>query len=462
MMGLTKKVVVITGIILFLLILISPAPSGLAPQGKNALAVFILCVTLWMTNVIPFAITGLIAIVSIPLLRIAPSKVSFAYFGNSAVFFVLGAFILATAMMKTGLSKRIAVIFLKKFDRNVTTLSFGIMLTAFLMAFWMPEHAVAALLFPIVLEITHSLQLKPMQSMLGKNLFFALARGTVIGGVCTLLGGARNPLAIEMLHENYQLSISFLDWMIAIVPLGVILMILGFLVNRFLFVPENISLEQARVSLEASIQKMGPISNVEKKVGLIAVLTIFSWIFLNKYLELPIIALLSAISLFVIRTIKWKDIENYINWGIILMYGGAVSLGATLSETGTMDWLTQQLFHYFSFTPMTMIIFMIILAIALTEVISNVAAVVTLLPMSFALANTLHVNPVLMVFVIAVPSGLAFCLPIGTPPNAIAFSSGYFEISDSIKSGLIMNALTIILILCCIKFYWSYIGFPIN
>lgn len=461
-MGRAKNIILISGILLFLVILVLPAPKDLTSQGKNALGVFVLCATLWMTNAIPFAITGLIAIVAMPLLNIAPSKISFSYFGNSAVFFVLGAFILATAMMKSGLSKRIAVVFLRKFDRSPNMLSFGIMLTSFFMAFWMPEHAVAALLFPIVLEITSSLQLKPLQSNLGKILFFSLARGTVIGGVCTFLGGARNPLAIEMLYESYQLEISFLKWMIAVVPPATILMIFGYFILWFFFKPEKISIAQARVSLESAIQKMGPISRMEKKVALVAGITIFSWIFLNRYFEVSVIALLSAISLFVIGTLNWKDIENYINWGIILMYGGAVSLGATLADVGTMDWLTQQLFHYFSFTPLTMIFFLVVLSIALTEVISNVAAVVTLLPMSFAMANTLNINPMLMVFIIAVPSGLAFCLPMGTPPNAIAFSSGYFKISDSIKSGILMNILTIILILCCVKFYWSYIGIPIN
>lgn len=453
-----KKFILTIGILSFLIILLSPAPENLSSSGKNALAVFILCVSFWITNAIPLSITGLIAIVSIPVFKIMDSKTTFSYFGNSAVFFILGAFILSTAMMKTGLSKRLAILFLKQFDRNADMLSFGILVTSFFLTFWMPEHVVAALLFPIILEIAKNLKLKPQQSNLGKKLFLSMAWGTVIGGVSTFLGGARNPLAIEMLKETYNLDISFLEWMIAVIPVASVLLGITYLLLRLLFRTEAVSINEARKTLMDSVKDMGKLSSEEKKVAIIAALTIFAWIFLNKYIEIANIALLSAISLFIFRAVKWKDIEHYINWGIILMYGGAVTLGATLAEVGAMDWVAQQIFTCVSLTPFSSVVMLSIISKVLTELISNVASVATLIPLGFGIADSVGMNPTLIVYVIAVQSGLAFCLPIGTPPNAIAFSAGYYRISDVIKGGILLNMFALLIFLICVKSYWNIIG----
>jgi len=453
-----KTIILSISIILFCFIIFSPAPQNLSIPAKNSMAVFILCVALWVTNALPLSVTGLIAIALIPLLKILDSKTTFAYFGNSAVFFILGAFILSTAVMKSGLSKRLALIFLHRFDKSANKLAFGVILTSFFLSFWMPEHAVASFLFPIVLEIAKSLKLKPYQSGYAKILFLSLAWGAIIGGVSTFLGGARNPLAIQMLSESYQLKIGFLEWMVAVVPVSSTLLILAFFLLMLLFRKEELEIEAARNSLMRSVEKMGKISKNEKKVAIIAIMTIIAWILLNKYLDLAVIALLSATSLFIFQAVTWKDVERYINWGIILMYGGAVTLGATLETTGAMKWFSEHIFNHFTITPFMAVMLLCVLSLIMTEVISNVATVATLIPLGFGVAELFHINPVLMVYCIAVPSGLAFCLPIGTPPNAIAFSSGYYRIKDVLFGGIILSGISIIMVLLCVKYYWKLLG----
>ncbi len=462
MFRLAKKLILISGILFFIILILAPEIPGLGRAAQNALAIFSLCVSLWATNILPMSITGLVAIAMIPLLKVADSKTTFSHFGNSAVFFILGAFILATAMMKSGLSKRLAIVFVRKFDKSANTLAIGILLTSFFLAFWMPEHAVASLLFPIVLEISKSLKLRPYQSNYAKILFLSMAWGTVIGGVCTFLGGARNPLAIGMLKESYNLNIGFLEWMIAVVPVVFILLICAYFVILLFFKNEVTSIDSARESLSESVKKMGSVSMNEKKVGIIVVSTIAAWIFLNKQIDIAVIALLSAISLFVFKAVTWKDIERYINWGIILMYGGAVTLGSILAETGAMDWFAKQIFSYVSLTPFSAVAVLSLLSKFMTEGISNVAAVATLIPLGFGIADTLQINPIIIVKVIAVQSGLAFCLPIGTPPNAIAFSSGYFKISDFVKGGIILNFLAILIFLIIGLNYWNLIGIKLQ
>jgi sodium-dependent dicarboxylate transporter 2/3/5 len=290
----------------------------------------------------------------------------------------------------------------------------------------------------------------------------SLAWGTVIGGVCTFLGGARNPLAIGMLKESYNLNIGFLEWMIAVVPVVLILLLFAYIIISLFFKKEIKSIDSARDSLSKSVKQMGPVSLNEKKVGIIVIFTIAAWIFLNKQIDIAVIALLSAISLFVFKAVTWKDIERYINWGIILMYGGAVTLGSILADTGAMDWFAKHIFAYVSLTPFSAVAVLSLLSKFMTEGISNVAAVATLIPLGFGIADTLQINPIIIVKIIAVQSGLAFCLPIGTPPNAIAFSSGYFKISDFVKGGIILNILAILIFLIIGINYWNLIGIKIQ
>jgi sodium-dependent dicarboxylate transporter 2/3/5 len=458
MMQKIKYVILVLGVLIFFTIWLATPLSGLSRPAQTSIAIFVLCVALWITNFLPMSITGLIAIVAIPLLQVADSKSTFALFGSSAIFFILGAFILSTSLMKSGLSKRLAVFFLKHFDRNPAMLVLGVLVTTFFLAFWMPAHAVAALLFPIVLEITQALKLRPYISNLGKSLFLALAWGPVIGGVCTLLGGARNALAIEMLKDNYGLNIGFLEWMVAVIPVAAALLVIAYILLRLMFPLEKISTAGAHASLKKSVDKMGPLRKEEKKVAIIAILTIAAWIFLNQFLEIAVIALLSAISLFIFQAVNWRDVERYINWGIILMYGGAITLGSTLANVGAMDWVGHQIMKLTAVTPFSSVVLLSTLSKVVTEGISNVAAVATIVPLGFGLADTLNVNPVLIVYVIAVQSGLAFCLPIGTPPNAIAYSAGYYGIRDVLKGGIILNIAAILLFLLCVKFYWNFIG----
>ena len=203
---------------------------------------------------------------------------------------------------------------------------------------------------------------------------------------------------------------------------------------------------------------MGPLRKEEKKVAIIAILTIAAWIFLNQFLEIAVIALLSAISLFIFQAVNWHDVERYINWGIILMYGGAITLGSTLANVGAMEWVGDQIMKLTAVTPFSSVVLLSTLSKIVTEGISNVAAVATIIPLGFGLADILSVNPVLIVYVIAIQSGLAFCLPIGTPPNAIAYSAGYYGIRDVLKGGIILNVAAILLFLLCVKYYWNFIG----
>ncbi|WP_292486678.1 DASS family sodium-coupled anion symporter [Methanohalobium sp.] len=449
-------------LIILLLVFLAPAPDGLSVQGKNTFGIFIIAIILWVTNALPLSVTGLFVLVLLPLLNVMSSKDAFSLFGNKAVFFILGAFILAAGMMKTGLSKRIALMMLTRFGNTPKKMVGGIMFSSALMSFIMPEHAVAAIMFPVVKTIAENLNLEPLNSNYGTFLFLSLAWGAIIGGVGTLLGGARNPLAIGMLEENTGMSISFFEWCVAAIPIVFIMLIIGFVVLNYFFKIDVDDVQPAKWALKEEINNIGKMDEYETKTAIIVFSTIIAWIVFGHNFGLAAIAVIGSVALFIFNILNWEDIESDVNWGIILMYGGAISIGSALSYTGAAQWIANGVINGFVLTPILLVLIISLIAKFLTEGISNSAAVAILVPIGFSLGDVIGINPIAMVYLIAIPSGLVFILPMGTPPNAIAYSSGYYEIKDVLIPGLILNFTSWIVFIVMVLTYWPVIGLSIT
>jgi sodium-dependent dicarboxylate transporter 2/3/5 len=286
-----------------------------------------------------------------------------------------------------------------------------------------------------------------------------MAWGCVVGGVATLLGGARNPLAIALLREKYNVAISFTGWIYAVFPIpAVLILVVHLLVFRF-FKPELDNVRPARELIERKVRDLGPMSGTEKRVMVIMLATILAWIFLGDRVGLAPIAILGASTLFVFQALTWNDVERYVNWGVILMYGGAIALAAALEITGAARWIVTYLLDYVELSPFVLISCVALISIVLTEAMSNAAVVALVLPIAFELADTVPgVSPMVMVFSVALPAGLAFSLPIGTPPNAIAYSAGYHRLRDSVRVGMLLNLTALATFLLVARFYWPRIG----
>lgn len=447
----------VIGLLFFYLINL-PTPQGLTPQGQRAIVLFTLCLTLWATGVLPLAVTSLMAIVAVPLLGILDKKETYALFGNEAVFFILGAFILAGATMHSGLSSRIALAIMNRFGKTPTGLLLSIFFLAATLSFFMSEHAVAAMLFPIVLEIARGLNLSPGKSNYGKLLFLSLAWGCIIGGIATFLGGARVPLAVGMFKEATGLTIDFFEYTIAVFPVVLIMLAIGY-IGLVKFFPIDIdSIEQARTILTQKIKIIGKMRYLEYTVGFVMIITILFWIFFGKSLGIANIAIVSVVGLFILKLVRWKDIEEYVNWGVILMYGGAITLGAALEKSGAALWIANTTIGDLVTNPTVIIASVSLLTILLTEGMSNAAVIAILIPVGIGMAGKFNMEPRLIVYAIAVPAGLAFCLPMSTPANAIAVSSGYITTKDMAKAGIIMMTISWIVFNLVAKFYWPIIG----
>jgi len=286
-----RPVVLGVGLLAFLALRAMEPPAGLTPAGQSALAIFALCLVYWVTNVIPLMVTSLLAMVLLPTTGVLSAKDTYALFGNEAVFFILGAFILAASLMKCGLSTRIAIAVLRRFGHTPRALLLSLFLMNAFMAFFMSEHAVAAMTFPITVEIARVLRLSPQRSNYARALFLALAWGSSIGGIATLLGGGRAPLALGMLHESTGQSYSFAEWTLAAWPLVAVLLVAGWVLILRFFPIDVASVRDADAIIEDKALRMGRPSAQERAVGLVMLGTLAAWIIGGEEFGLATIAL---------------------------------------------------------------------------------------------------------------------------------------------------------------------------
>ncbi|PIQ95372.1 MAG: anion:sodium symporter [Nitrospinae bacterium CG11_big_fil_rev_8_21_14_0_20_56_8] len=436
-------------------------PADLSPEGYKVLCVFFLCVGLWSTNLIPLSITSLLAMALIPLLGIMESSKVYAFFGNKAVFFILGVFILSAAMISCGLSARLSVWVMERWGRNPVMLMTSIYIFGAISSCFMSEHAVAAMMYPLVLEIVGALGLKQGKSVFGKGLFFALGWGCIIGGATTVLGGGRVPLAVEIMEKSTggEATLGVLQYTGLGFPLVVLMFLSGWWVLTRWFAPEEIDIGPALQVLREKSRAMGKVSFQEKGIGAVLVVTIFFWFGYGHQLGIANIALVSIVLLFMLNLINWKMVEEHVNWAIILMYGGAICLGEVMASSGAALWLARKLFEDFIHSGPMFLLCLAVLSTVFTTFMSNSAVIAVLLPPAISLCAEYGVSVPMSALAIILPSNFAFMLPIATPASALAYSSRFITLGEMVKSGLILNLAGLLSFLVLLFIYWPLVGF---
>jgi len=447
--------------IVFIILLNQEGPADLSLQGYKVLCVFFLCVSLWATNLIPLSITSLLAIALIPLLGIMEASRAYSFFGNKAVFFILGIFILSAAMIGSGLSGRLSTWVMRHFGNSPRTLISSIYFFGALLSCFMSEHAVAAMMFPILIEIVTALQLKKGESVFAKALFFSMAWGCIIGGAMTVLGGGRVPLAVEILEKvtDGANTIGILEYTFFSFPLVLLLLGAGWGVLLVMFPSDLDDIEPARKIIMEKSQALGAITFQERGIALVMGLTIFTWFGYGDTLGIANIAIISLVLLFSFNLINWKLVEPHINWAIILMYGGAICLGEVMATSGAALWLSQSIFSGTVQSPTLFLILIAALSLLFTTFMSNSAVIAILLPPAISMCEAYGIGPALATLTVILPSNFAFILPIATPASALAYSAGYFSLGEMVRAGTWLSLLGMGCYLFLLYFYWPLIGF---
>jgi len=453
-----RWVVASSGVVGGLTVYLLPPPEGLTPAGLAACAVFLVCTTLWISDLLPIGITGLLAVALLGLTGAMPISEAYAAFGNSAVFFILGVFIIAAAMIHSGLSKHLALFFLKRFKGGAYRLSTGIMMTAAFMTIWMPAQATAAMLFPIALELSRAMGLKKNKSEYAKVLFLSLAWGAMVGSNASFLGSTRAPLALGILQRSFGETITFGQWMLASAPAVVLGLLLGLVVLRFGFKREAVDIVAGREMIETSVAELGPLTPHQFRVAGVIGATVCSWVFLGGRVDLAALALLGAVTLFAIGALKWGDLDGYVHWGIVLMYGGAIALGAAVEGSGAATWMVERVIAGVEIPPFAAVVGLALLTVVLTEFMSNAAAVAVMLPLGFSMSGQLGLDPVVIVLTCSLAAGLDFTFPFSSAPSSIVYAGGYLRMRDMLVVGSVMTLAQILLLLLVSWLYWPMIG----
>ena len=434
-------------------------PVDLSREGYKVLCVFFLCVSLWTTNLIPLSITSLLAIAMIPMMGIMNASDVYSFFGNKAVFFILGVFILSAAMIACGLSTRLSIWVIDNWGANPSRLLMAIYFLSAFSSCFMSEHAVAAMMFPIVLEIVNTLGLRKEDSVFGKGMFFALAWGCIIGGTATVFGGGRVLLGVEILEKTtHNASIGILEYTKLSFPLVFILFICGWVVLKLFFSPDITDIEPVHQVLQKKLKSMGAVTIKEKGIACVMILTLIAWFCFSEDIGIANIALIAIVLLFVLNLINWRMVEEHVNWSIILMYGGAICLGEVMSQSGAALWLAKHAFEGPA-SPTIFLLLVAILSIVLTNFMSNSAVIAVLLPPALSMSDTYGISPSMVAMTVILTSNFAFMLPIGTPASAVAYSSRFISIGEMVRTGSLLSLLGMVAFATLLFFYWPLLGY---
>jgi len=446
------------GLVFLTCAMVLPTPKDLSRDGLIMIGILLMAATFWIMEPVPLAVTGLMVMVLQIITGVAGSGSVFASFGNRAVFFLIGALMLAAAIQKHDVHKRIALRFLTSFEDSPKKMTVGIFSLSTILPFFMPEHAVAALMLPIVFHLLISLNLEPLKSNFGRVSMLSMAYGTTIGSLGTLMGGARNPLTIAFLKETGGVNVTFLGWMMMSFPIVIIAAPLVWLVLIRCYPLEDLDLSNARKLIEKEVEELGSPSWNELKVLSIFSFTVILWIFFSHVISVEVVALIGAVLLFLVKVVDWKDIESRMQWGVLLLYGGAITMGVNLEKTGAANWIAHKLLYVAGENEYLLIFILIVVTISLTQIMSNTAAVAMLLPIGYGLTLETGLTIELTSFLIGLSGGLAFMFVIATPGYTIAYTAGYFSTRDLFKAGLFANIIAITIIFTVAITYWKFIG----
>lgn len=455
---------IVLGLVIFAGVLALPTPEALGTRAHSSIAIFALCIFWWFTTPVDLPVTALVGLALVPIFGILPASTVFGFFGNQAIFFVIGVFLIAAVMMKTGLSTRLALGLLSRLAGSENQLALGVLILSMALCSVIVSHAVAAILLPIVLEILHALDCDH-RSPFAKRVLLSMAWGTVLGSNTTLLSSARASLALSLAGGAAgpgSEPISFADFVLASAPLVLLSIVPIYVALRIAFPPTGISMAPALGLLRTKVKEAGKVRSEEWTTAAVITAMIASMVLFADTIGLGPLALVFSALLFFLRIIRWDDVERYVAWGVILLYGGAIALGQVLEVTGAAQWIVTDVLPLETVPPWVFLLIFSWAAMILTELISNSGVVVLLMPIGLQVAAASGINPAIVVFLTVLPSGLGLTMPTGTPAMAMTFGSGFVKLRDVMVRGPIVSHLLWLLLMGIAFFIWPHLGMALR
>lgn len=462
MQDLGKRVGLISGILVFVILLFLPVPEGLSDAAWKTAAVTILMGIWWITEAIPISATALLPIVLFPVLDVFSIGDATAPYANPLIFLFMGGFVIALAMEKWNLHKRVAISIVNFVGIKPSSIIIGFIIASAFLSMWVSNTATAIMMLPIAMSILELLDKndKPAKINFEIVLVLTIAYACNIGGMGTLIGTPPNALLAGFVLENYNIEISFLDWMMVGVPIMLVSLPLMYVIlTKFVYPIRIKELPGGKELIQSQMERLGNISNQEKKVAVVFVSAALLWMFrpllssVMPGLSDAGIAVGAAVAFFMIPAnseenrflLKWSDTKR-LPWGVLILFGGGLSMASAISSTGLATWIGSGIGSLNTWPIILIILIVIALIVFLTEMTSNTASTAAFLPILASVAIGLGENPFLLAIPTVLGASCAFMLPVATPPNAIVYGSGKISIPEMSKAGLWLNIMFILLL----------------
>lgn len=474
--SISKKIGLFMGPILFIIILVLPFEI-ISKNADIVIATALWMVFWWISEAVSISVTALLPLLLFPLLKVMPIDLVGANYGSPIVFLFFGGFVLALALEKVNLHKRIALNIIKKTGTTPNKVVLGFMIATGFMSMWISNTACTVFMLPIAMSVIQLLiddsdgYTKNDQNF-AISVMLGIAFAANAGGIATVIGTPPNSILIGLLENEYGIEISFFKWMVIGLPFSALLItIIYFILVKWFFPNRNLKFNASKEVIDAELEKLGKMTPKEKHVLIVFSIVVFLWIFRtlinslipNLNISDTMISIFGALVLFTIPfnlkqgdfILEWNDTQK-LAWGILILFGGGLALANGMTASGIVDLIAEQISESNIGVLVTASV-LIVLMLFMTELMSNVALTALLTPVAAGIAIGLNIPILHLLIPVTIASSCAFMLPMATPPNAIVFASGYIKVSQMARVGVVINLISALLLILMFQFVIKWI-----
>jgi sodium-dependent dicarboxylate transporter 2/3/5 len=430
-------------------------------------------ITWWVTDVVPMAATALIPVIILPISGLLTIKEACSNYANPTIYLFMGGFIIAIGMEKSGLHKRIALNILWLSGSSANSIIFGFLIATAFISMWVSNTATTLMMIPIAVSVAAIVKDQVAQidesislANFNTSIMLSVAYAANIGGAATLIGTPPNVVLMGIVRDILHIELSFSGYLMLGLPLMFIMLVICYFVLAKWIYPNHIGkLATLKGVINSELLNLGKFTKREKAVALIFTIVAFMWVFgqpMNlligkKVFDDTIVAIFGAILMFVIPLdfkgkdfiIEWKDTQR-LPWNILLLFGGGLCLADGMQKAGLMQFIGDWVLNNIHVSPFVLLLILTSIMLTMTELMSNVALATIFIPVAIGIAQSTGASPLVYAVSVAVASSYAFMLPIGTPPNAIVYGTGTITVKQMIRSGIVLNLISVIIICCMV------------
>ena len=438
-------------------------PQGLSENGMDVIAILVMSTILLISAEVPLPTVPLLIASFQVLFEVNTPKGVSQSFMSDSVFFIMGSLMLAVAIVHQKLDRRLAFWILRMAKGNIIRLSTGFILVCAFMSAFIGEHTVAAIMLPVAITIVNNIdQDQTKVRNISLLLMLSIAYGCAVASIGTPSGGARNAVMLDYWSRLYGIKISYLEWMKYAFPMLLIQIPIVAIVLRLTFKPENRNISGALDKLRETVIAKGKMGYADWLTIFIFLLTLMLWVTSSDTLGLGIPAFIGASLFLITGLVKWEDLNSGVNWGVVLLYASAISLGVAMQKTGAASWVANLIFDGITMFNIgggfVLLLIMAVTTMLVANIMSHGPAVAILGPIFLELAVITDTSLISAGFVIAIASSFTFMTVIGSPANSIIYASNFVRPKDFLKAGWKMSIVSIIVLSLFSAAYWSLLS----